>query len=240
VKAPRAWPAPEGDLELLCKRYGLEEEQCRQLAGLLAHVAREERAPTTVREPADAVRVHLADSLVALELDLVRRARTIVDMGAGAGFPGLPLAVALPDAEMSLVESRRGKCIFIEGACHVAQVRNAAVVCTRVEEWRGGVDGHELVLARALAPQSVVLEYAAPLLRRDGALVDWRGRRDSAAETAAAHAAEELGLRLREIRRVIPYQGAREHHLHIWTKTGPTPARFPRRAGVARKRPLGC
>jgi 16S rRNA (guanine527-N7)-methyltransferase len=113
-------------------------------------------------------------------------------------------------------------------------------VCSRAEEWREGVSRCDVVTARALAPQPVVLEYAAPLLRMGGTLVDWRGRRDEAAEEAAQRAAALLGLSRAEIRRVIPFEGASDHHLHVFVKTGETPARFPRRAGIARKRPLGA
>jgi 16S rRNA (guanine527-N7)-methyltransferase len=70
--------------------------------------------------------------------------------------------------------------------------------------------------------------------------VDWRGRRNVDEETDALCAAEQLGMRLLEIRRTEPYKGARDHHLHVFEKVAETPSRFPRRAGVARKRPLGC
>src|SRR5260370_1001444 len=76
--------------------------------------------------------------------------------------------------------------------------------------------GNDVVVARALAPQTVVLEYAAPLLRLGGSLVDWRGRRARPEEDAAARAAAELGLRRVEIRRVQPFAGARDHHLHVF------------------------
>jgi 16S rRNA (guanine527-N7)-methyltransferase len=68
--------------------------------------------------------------------------------------------------------------------------------------------------------------------------VDWRGRRSREEEEAARSAAAQLGLELLEIRRVAPFEGARERHLHVFAKVGETPARFPRRPGVARKRPL--
>lgn len=240
VKTWAPGPAVEAELESLQVRYGLGEGQRRRLTAILGYLAVEEHVPTAVWEPEDAVRVHLADSLVALELEEVRGARVITDLGAGAGFPGLPLAVALPEAEVRLVESQRSKCLFIEGARRVAEAQNAAAVCARAEEWKDGIDAHDLILARAIATQPVVLEYAAPLLRRDGVLVDWRGARNPASEAIAGCAAKELGMQLREIRRVVPYNGAREHHLHIWMKAAQTPARFPRRPGVARKRPLGC
>lgn len=196
-------------------------------------------APTTVRDPAQAVDVHLADSLVALELDVVRASRMLTDIGAGAGFPGLALAVALPGSKIVLLESQARKCAFIERVLEAAQVENARVVCTRSEEWQEGLGGSDVVTARALAAQPVVLEYAAPLLRLGGALIDWRGQRDAAEEAAAALAADELGLALAEIRHVEPYEGARNHHLHVYEKVRETPARYPRRAGMARKRPLG-
>jgi 16S rRNA (guanine527-N7)-methyltransferase len=178
--------------------------------------------------------------LVALELAATRSAKRIVDIGAGAGFPGLPLAVALPESEVRLLESQRRKCAFLEGVCRDVGIENALAVCVRAEEWEVGIGVHDLALARALAAQPVVLEYAAPLLRAGGTLVDWRGKRDEHEELAAARAAAELGLRLCAIHKVEPYEGARDHHLHEYRKISATPSRFPRRVGVARKRPLGC
>jgi 16S rRNA (guanine527-N7)-methyltransferase len=107
-----------------------------------------------------------------------------------------------------------------------------------VEEWHDARSGHDLAVARALAPQPVALEYAAPLLRVGGRLIDWRGRRDPREEARSMTAAEQLGLELAEIRHVVPFEGARARHLHVYLKVRDTPARFPRRPGIARKRPL--
>jgi 16S rRNA (guanine527-N7)-methyltransferase len=227
-------------LTALCGRYGLTGGQRAQLAAILAELAADERAPSTVRDPRAALDVHLADSLVGLELEAVRTAASLADLGAGAGFPGLALAVALPHCSVALVESQARKCTFIERMIGAAAVENARVVCARAEEWMEGSGANDVVVARALAAQPVVLEYAAPLLRLGGTLVDWRGRRDGEEEASAALAAAELGLRLLEIRWVEPYAGARNHHLHVYEKVEETPARYPRRPGVARKRPLGC
>jgi 16S rRNA (guanine527-N7)-methyltransferase len=229
---PVVWPPS-------LERYGLSAAQLAQLATVLAELGRDEHAPTTVREQERAANVHVADSLVALDFDLLRLAREVADIGAGAGFPGLALAVALPQAQFRLVESQRRKCEFIARTLDAARIANALVVCARAEQWSEGLVGNDAVLARALAPPPVVLEYAAPLLRVGGALLDWRGRREPAEEQAASRAAAELGLELREIRHVEPFAGARDRHVHVWQKTADTPERFPRRAGIARKRPLG-
>jgi 16S rRNA (guanine527-N7)-methyltransferase len=227
-------------LEELTRRYGVAVRQREQLASLLAIIGRDERAPTAVRSAERAVDVHIADSLVALELDVLRSARTIADLGAGAGFPGIALALALPASELSLVESQRRKCTFMVDVLAELDVENAHVVCARAEEWGAGVERHDVVTARALAAQPVVLEYAAPLLRLGGTLVDWRGKRVPREEEAAARAADELGLALVEVRRVQPFAAATDRHLHMYSKVRETPARFPRRVGMAVKRPIGA
>ena len=225
-------------LTALFERYRLAAGQRAQLAALLEILA-DPRAPTAVHAGVRAVEVHIADSLVALELEPVRSAGTIADLGAGAGFPGLALAVALPGSEVRLVESQARKCAFMEAAIASAGIGNARVVCARAEEWRDGEGAHDLVVVRALAAQPVALEYAAPLLRIGGTLADWRGRRSAAQEDAAERAAEELGLRRLEVRSVVPFDAALDLHMHLFVKATETPARFPRRAGMARKRPLG-
>jgi 16S rRNA (guanine527-N7)-methyltransferase len=225
-------------LDRLTVRFGLSERQLEQLANMLAVLGADEHAPTAVRSAERAVDVHLADSLAALELDTTSGARRVADVGSGAGFPGLVLAVALPGAEVRLIESRRRSCEYLEEVCVRAQIANARVVHARVEEWHDPSGGHDLAVARALAPQSVALEYAAPLLRVGGGLIDWRGRRDPQEEAGSLTAAEELGLELAEIRHVVPFEGARERHLHVYLKVRDTPSRFPRRPGIARKRPL--
>jgi 16S rRNA (guanine527-N7)-methyltransferase len=216
----------------------LSTRQREQLRGVLEALERDDHAPTAIRDPREAADAHVADSLVALEIDGLRAARSIADLGAGAGFPGLPLAVALPRARVSLVESQRRKCEFLRRVSASAEIENALVVCARAEEWGDGRGANEAVVARALAAQPVVLEYAAPLLALGGTLVDWRGRRSETHERASAAAAEMLGLRLLEIRRVEPFEGATDRHLHVFEKSRETPPRYPRRAGVARKRPL--
>ena len=227
-----------GRLAELVRSYSLPGGAEDALTSLLRLVAEDDTAPTTVRESAQAVDVHVADSLSALVLGEVRRARRIADLGAGAGFPGLVLAAALPDAEVALVESVGRKCAFMERAIEAAGLQNAHVVCARAEEWGKGMGANDLVTARALAPLAVIAEYAAPLLAIGGALVAWKGARDPAEEEDAAAAAALLGLERRGSRRVEPFTAAERRHLHVYSKVMETPPRYPRRAGMARKRPL--
>jgi 16S rRNA (guanine527-N7)-methyltransferase len=213
--------------------------QRRQLDALLAVLESDEHAPTRIRDRESAAQRHVADSLAALAVEPLRAARTIADLGSGAGFPGLAVAVALPGATVALVESQRRKCEFLDRACAAAELTNTRVVCVRAEEWEAGRAGNDAVLARALAGQAVVLEYAAPLLRVGGTLIDWRGKRDREEELAGDRAAVELGLQRAEVLHVAPFAGAQHRHLHVFTKVDETPERFPRRPGIALKRPLG-
>jgi len=222
----------------LASRYDLDEAAVRALAALLEAVADDPEAPTMIRVPAEAVDGHVADSLVALELTPVAAAREVADLGSGAGFPGLALAAALPAARVHLVESSAPKCSFLERASARAGITNSEVVHARAEQWGDGGEACDLVTARALGPLSVLAEYAAPLLRDQGLLVAWKGRRDAQEETDGAYAAEQLGLEPVEIRPVYPFPAARDRHLHVLRKVAPTPPRFPRRPGMAAKRPL--
>jgi 16S rRNA (guanine527-N7)-methyltransferase len=231
--------AAHSRIEDLSARYELRYGAAEKLLALLELVVSDRLAPTSVRDPSRALDDHLADSLVALELAETRDASTIADLGAGAGLPGLPLAIALPGAQVALVESSSRKCLFIGRAIDACGATNARAVHARAEAWTEGLRSFDLVTARALASLDVVAEYAAPLLRVGGTAVVWRGRRDQDAETAAAKAAAKLGLEVREPRSVKPYQAAAHRHLHLMLKVSETPEGFPRRPGMARKHPLG-
>jgi 16S rRNA (guanine527-N7)-methyltransferase len=192
-----------------------------------------------VREVSEALDRHVADSLVAAELPAVRDARRIADLGSGAGWPGLALAAALPGARVALVESAIRHCRYLERAVDAGRLENAEVVRARVEEWVDGVGVHDVVTARALASLPVLCEYAAPLLAVGGVLVAWKGAVSDAEASAGAAAAVQLGLEPAEVLAVDPYPAAEHRTLHVFRKIAPTPDRFPRRAGMAVKRPLG-
>ena len=176
---------------------------------------------TAVRDAAEARRVHLDDSLRAVEA--VRSfPGPVVDVGSGGGAPGIPLAAALPDREFTLLEPNGRKAAFLE--TWARELPNARVVRGRAEEQEA--DSLGVAVTKALAPPPVALEWCLPLVRPGGAAVLFVG--PSADLAAAARAAEQLGGGSLELR----------DGLLVVQKVGPTPVGFPRKPGIARKRPL--
>jgi 16S rRNA (guanine527-N7)-methyltransferase len=174
---------------------------------------------TSICDPAEARRVHLDDSLRALEL-VSREADPIVDVGSGGGAPGLPLARALPEREFVLLEAQERKCAFLRQ--HAPP--NARVVRGRAEEQ--AVDWAGCALAKALAPPPVAAEWCLPLVHPGGAVVLWVG--PSASTEHVAEVARKLAAELESA----------ADGLLVLRKLAPTPSGFPRRPGAARKRPL--
>ena len=205
------------------------EPALEQLLRLLA----EPRAPiaaSTVRRARD---VHVADSLSGLELEPIRDAERIADLGSGAGLPGLVLAAALPDARVDLIESTERRCEFLRDAIEAMRLANAAVICERSEDWasREGREAYDAVTARAVGRLATLAELASPLLREGGVLAAWKGARDPVEERVAARAADRLAMGSLEIRSVQPYPASRDRHIHLLRKNGPTPNGLPRRPG---------
>jgi 16S rRNA (guanine527-N7)-methyltransferase len=201
----------------------------------------ERASVSSVTEPDRAWRVHVEDSLTGLEVEELGRAGRIADIGSGAGFPGLVLAVALPDSQIDLVESVGRKCEFIQRAIDAAGIANATVVNARSEEVASGGrrDSYDAATARAVGRLSTLAELASPLLRENGVLVAWKGRRDPEEEEQLERAAGPLAMRPERIINVGDRAGSRHRHLHVIRKQGPTPADLPRRPGMAKKRPRG-
>ena len=170
----------------------------------------------------EARRVHLDESLAALET-MQRFDGPIVDVGSGGGAPGIPLAEALPEREVTLLEATRRKCDFLER--WTAELPNLRVVCGRAEEQP--LDAWGVAVAKALAPPPVAAEWCLPLVAPGGAAVLYVGptaQADQVAQVAALLAAE--------------LEADSPAGLLVLRRLGPTPPGFPRRPGVARKRPL--
>lgn len=222
-------------------RPALSPEAGAALKRVLGLLAVERASVSSVAEPEEAWRIHVADSLTGLEVEELRSAKRIADLGSGAGFPGIVLAAALPDARVDLIESVGRKCEFMRRALGESGISNAEVVEGRSEEWAAAEarESYDAVTARAVGRLSTLAELASPLLREGGLLVAWKGKRDSGEEAQLERAAEQLAMRPERILAVGPYAGSRHRHLHVIRKAGPTPASLPRRPGMAKKRPRG-
>jgi 16S rRNA (guanine527-N7)-methyltransferase len=207
----------------------------------LLRMLREPRAPVATSTVRTARDVHLADSLSGLELEPIRSAHRLADLGSGAGLPGLVLAAALPDLRVDLIESASRKCAFIREAIERMRLGNATVVCKRSEAWAAGEgrEAYDAVTARAVGSLATLAELASPLLRDGGVLAAWKGARSDQEEAEASRAAGRLAMEPFEIRSVRPYPQSRDRHIHLLRKNGPTPNGLPRRSGMAAKRPFG-
>jgi 16S rRNA (guanine527-N7)-methyltransferase len=198
-------------------------------------------APIASSTVARAREVHIADSRSGLELEAIRNAKRIADLGSGAGLPGLVLAAELPEARVDLIESLTRKCGFLGEAIERMGLRNVEVICERSEDWAssGGREAYDAVTARAVGGLATLAELASPLLTDGGVLVAWKGSRSPEEEGRLERAAERLAMEPAEVRPVMPYPGSRDRHIHLLRKNGPTPNGLPRRPGMAAKRPFG-
>jgi 16S rRNA (guanine527-N7)-methyltransferase len=216
---------------------GIDLDEAVELAlvAFVEELLAEPQNLTAIREPEEAVDRHLADSLAALAVPEVATASTLIDLGSGGGFPGIPLAAALPGADVTLVESEGRKASWLER--NRARCPNLSVVADRSEHLAARCrERWDVATARAVAPAPVALELAAPLVRPGGHVVLWRTRDDDPDDARAA--AEALGLAPARRVAVEPFPGARRA-LDVHAKIASTPSRYPRRAGIAAKRPLG-
>jgi len=219
----------------------LNEAQKATAARVLELLEEERASVSSVTEPDRAWKVHVADSLTGLELEPLREASRIGDIGSGAGFPGLVLAIALPDSRFDLIESVGRKCDFMRRAAAAAGIDNVEVLNARSEDLAKaeGREAYDAVTARAVGRLATLAELASPLLKEDGVLVAWKGKRNPDEEEQLARAAKDLAMQPEEVRHVGPFAGSEHRHLHLVRKVGPTPEDLPRRAGMAKKRPAG-
>ena len=234
----------------------LTDAQRRSLETILDLLAAERASVSSVVDER-AWKVHVEDSLTGLDVPELRGASRIADIGSGAGFPGLVLAVALPGARVDLIDSVGKKTAFIARAGAAAGIANAAAITTRAEDLArseervrgesasgenpspGRRESYDVVTARAVGRLSTLAELASPLLKEGGVLVAWKGRRDEDEEQQMSRAAESLAMTPEQILDVGHRAGSEHRHLHVLRKTGATPPDLPRKSGMAKKRPRG-
>lgn len=195
---------------------------------------------TAIRDPAAVATAHVLDSLSALPWLHDRDAGRVLDLGSGGGYPGLPLAAALPDAEFTLVEPIAKKARFLRTVAEATGLAARVAVHTgRAEELAAGPRRRaswSVITARALASTADLVELSFPLLDRGGSLVAWK-RGDLEAELASAQRAiDALGGGTLEVREVT-VEGLTGHRLVIATRTGVVPGTYPRDPAARRRGP---
>jgi 16S rRNA (guanine527-N7)-methyltransferase len=222
----------------------LSDAQRRSLETVLELLAAERASVSSVTDKR-AWPVHVEDSLTGLDVPELQDASRIADIGSGAGFPGLVLAVALPKASVDLIESVGRKTAFIERAATEAGIANTSAITARSEDLardeppKGGRNSYDVVTARAVGRLSTLAELASPLLREGGVLVAWKGRRDEEEEQQMERASASLAMTPETVLDVGHRAGSEHRHLHVLRKSAPTPPNLPRKSGLAKKRPRG-
>ena len=185
---------------------------------------------------------HFLDSLTALRNSLLPQDASLIDVGTGAGFPGLVLAMARPDLKIILMDAQQKRLNFLEAVIGETGIQNAETVHLRAED--GGRDPRfrerfDFAVARALAPMSVLCEYLLPFVRIGGYALCWKGPALQEELKSGGKAAEILGGRLQEpfMCEIIGMNW--EHRIQPVQKIRKTPERYPRKAGMPKSNPLG-
>ena len=194
---------------------------------------------TSIKEAADAVQKHFLDSLAPLALGLIPSGASIIDIGAGAGFPSLPLAIFREDCHFTLLDSVRKKTTFLEEACRQLGLNNVSPCWGRAEELARKEEYREtftIAVNRAVAPINVLLEYAMPFLKVGGKMLSFKGPAAQEEIANAKKAFRVLGARLLGVHPAhVP---GLDHLIVEIEKTAPTPSLYPRRAGTPTKSPI--
>jgi len=199
------------------------------------------RGLTTITNPVEVAIKHFLDSLTPLLIRDIQPGERVADIGAGAGFPGLPLAIVRPHASYTLIESNQRRAAFLREAAASLGLANVEVIADRAESLGRDPqhrESYDLVVARALAPLPVLLEYCLPLLRIGGDCLALKG---PAGERDLAHshrALTTLGGQLAATRKLTLPSEMGQRFLILIRKAVATPSRYPRRPGLPSKRPL--
>jgi 16S rRNA (guanine527-N7)-methyltransferase len=196
---------------------------------------------TAITDPLAIEMRHFLDSLSVLRAVPLPPHTRVIDVGAGAGFPGLPLRIACPSIQLSLLEATGKKITFLEHVVKTLNLSNVKLINLRAEEAGQQAayrEQYDVVLARAVAHLPILVEYLLPLCRIGGRCVALKGESAATEVSAAERAMTLLGGRMAQLTPVELPHVAETHYLIVIEKIAATPPHFPRRPGIPSKKPL--
>lgn len=197
---------------------------------------------TAVRDRDEALQKHIADSLSCDFMEEYEAAENVIDIGTGAGFPGVPLAIVSPDKKFTLVDSLNKRLRIIDELTGELGIKNITTVHGRAEDVGKSKEHREqydICVSRAVASLDVLCEWCLPLVKNGGYFVAYKGENVSRETEDAASAIKLLGGKIAEIRKVQTEEESISGHVLVMIKkVKNTPSKYPRQAGQARKNPL--
>jgi 16S rRNA (guanine527-N7)-methyltransferase len=196
---------------------------------------------TAIRKPEEIRSKHFLDSLTVLQGFHTPKFWKLIDIGTGAGFPGIPLKIVFPHLRLTLVESVGKKADFCRHIVDVLKLEKVEILQARAEDLghiAGQREAYDMAVARAVAALPVLAEYLLPLVKVGGRMIAQKGESAPAEVHAAEHAVKVLGGRVQQLKPVVLPGVADERFLVLIDKVAGTPSMYPRRAGLAAKRPL--
>lgn len=197
---------------------------------------------TAVRDRDEALQKHIADSLSCDFMEEYEAAENVIDIGTGAGFPGVPLAIVSPDKKFTLVDSLNKRLRIIDELTGELGIKNITTVHGRAEDVGKSKEHREqydICVSRAVASLDVLCEWCLPLVKKGGYFVAYKGDNVSRETEDAANAIKLLGGKIAEIRKVQTEEESISGHVLVMIKkVKNTPSKYPRQAGQARKNPL--
>lgn len=217
----------------------LSEDQSAKLDKLASYMVEYNKNVnlTRITEPDEIVEKHYIDSILPLTMVDVPCGTKVIDVGAGAGFPSLPMKIYRPDLEFTLLDSSNKRITYLESACKLLGISCDTVHARGEELGRDGKyrEKYGLAAARAVASLNVLCEYCLPFVRTGGMFMALKGEKDETQD--AENAIKQLGGRIKEVKKyTLP--GGDKRNLVIIEKTAPTPPQYPRASAKIAKHPL--
>jgi len=193
---------------------------------------------TSITDGREIIVKHFLDSILPLSVFPIKE-QLVLDIGAGAGFPGIPIKILRPAITLTLIESVKKKVKFLERIIKVLDLKNSVALCGRAEDLASENRGkYDIVLSRAVAPLNILLEYSLPFVRVGGVALALKGPGVHDEITSSENALSVLGGAIEDVKKVkLPLMDA-VRTVVIVKKHSETPAKYPRRAGTAKKKPL--